>query len=62
MFSGEGEKVDFVDIINPNRKAVEDWMTEIEEMMKVSVRYVLLKSIEEYKVIDRNEWVLKHPG
>lgn len=62
MYSGEGEKVNFVSSIDPNRKAVEDWMTEIEEMMKVSVRHVLLRSIEEYKVVDRNDWVLKHPG
>ena len=50
MFSAEGEKINFVENVNPVKKAVEDWMTEIEEMMKKSVRYELLKSIDEYKV------------
>ena len=38
MFSAEKEKVDFVDYVNPNEKNVEDWMNEVEEMMKLSVR------------------------
>jgi len=62
MFSAENEKIDFVEIVDPIRKNVEDWMTEIEEMMKTSVRYELLKSINEYTVMERTEWVLTHPG
>ena len=62
MYSAESEKIDFVEIVDPIRKNVEDWMTEIEEMMKTSVRYELLKSINEYTVMDRTEWVLSHPG
>ena len=62
MYSAENEKIDFVEIVDPIRKNVEDWMTEIEEMMKTSVRHELLKSINEYTVMDRTEWVLSHPG
>lgn len=62
MYSAENEKIYFVEIVDPIRKNVEDWMTEIEEMMKTSVRYELLKSINEYTVMDRTEWVLSHPG
>ena len=39
MFSAEKEKVDFVDHINPNEKNVEDWMNEVEDMMRQSVRF-----------------------
>ena len=62
MYSAENEKIDFVEIVDPIRKNVEDWMTEIEEMMKTSVRHELLKSINEYTVMERTEWVLSHPG
>ena len=62
MYSAENEKIDFVEIVDPIRKNVEDWMTEIEEMMKTSVRHELLKSINEYTVMERTEWVLTHPG
>ena len=31
MFSGEGEKVPFVKIIDPVARNVEDWMGELED-------------------------------
>jgi len=49
MYSAEKEKVDFVDIVNPLRKNVEDWMNEIEDMMRKSVKYELQKAVKEYK-------------
>ena len=48
MFSAEKEKVDFVKVVDPVNKNVEDWMSELEEMMKVSVRAALFKSVEDY--------------
>lgn len=48
MFSGEGEKVNFVKKIDPKDRNVEYWMGDVEKMMIGSVRHVLLKSIEEY--------------
>ena len=45
MYSAENEKINFVEIVDPLKKNVEDWMTEIEEMMKRSVRYELNRSI-----------------
>lgn len=48
MFSGEGEKVDFVKKIDPKDRNVEYWMGDVEKMMIMSVRNVLLKSIEDY--------------
>lgn len=38
MYSGEGERVNFTKYIDPVNKNVEDWMNEVEEMMKKSVR------------------------
>lgn len=37
-------------------------MGEIERMMFKSVRAVLLFSVEDYLVKNRNEWILVHPG
>ena len=34
MFSAEKEKVEFVQNVNPNEKNVEDWMNEVEQMMR----------------------------
>ena len=62
MYSAESEKINFVEIVDPLKKNVEDWMTEIEEMMKRSVKYELQRSIEEYPLMERTEWVLTHPG
>lgn len=45
MYSAENEKINFVEIVDPLKKNVEDWMTEIEEMMKHSIKYELNRSI-----------------
>lgn len=48
MFSAEKEKVPFAKIVDPNKKNVEDWMNEVENMMRMSVRQALMISIENY--------------
>jgi len=62
MFSAEREKIDFVSVVNPNGKNVEDWMDEVEIMMQKSVRNELLKSIKKYPETLRSTWVISHPG
>jgi len=41
MYSAEREKVNFIKDVNPVGKSVEHWMADLEEMMKISVRYEL---------------------
>lgn len=62
MFSGEGEKVNFVKKIDPKDRNVEYWMGDVEKMMTMSVRQVLYHSITDYKERPRNDWILMHPG
>ena len=62
MFSGEGEKVDFVKKIDPRDRNVEFWMGDVEKMMVASVRNVLEFSVIDYKQKTRNDWILCHPG
>ena len=62
MFSGEKEKIEFVDAVDPREKGVEFWMGEVENMMYKSIRYVLKYSIDDYAVRERPEWILNHPG
>ena len=50
MFSAEGEKINFVRVLDPNKKNVEDWMGEVEEMMKLSVRGALFHSVKDYSL------------
>lgn len=62
MFSGEGEKVDFVKKIDPRDRNVEFWMGDVEKMMALSVRHVLEHSVLDYKERTRNDWIINHPG
>ena len=62
MFSAEGEKINFVRYVDPNNKNVEDWMNDVEEQMKQSVRAALLNSVNEYVTVPRIKWVTMHPG
>jgi len=61
MYSPEKECVDFKTPVRPVGN-VENWLGEVEKMMKESVRHVLEVSIDEYKSIPREDWVIKYPG
>ena len=50
MFSGEGEVVPFKEELYP-RGNVEDWMLEIERVMKESLRLILGEALKEYKEV-----------
>lgn len=62
MYSGEMEKVDFINKVDPRDRKVEDWMGDVENTMFRSVRYCVDIAIKDYLDIKRTEWVLKHPG
>lgn len=62
MFSAEKEEVQFVKHVDPNKKNVEDWMGELENMMRLSVRQAMLNSIEDYPKKKRADWSITHPG
>lgn len=62
MFSAEKERVPFTKPLDPNNKNVEDWMGELEDMMKASVRNEIYISIKDYPKPNRCEWVLNHIG
>lgn len=51
MFSAENEDVTFRENIYPTGN-VEDWMSEIERVMKESIRQIVRDSIEDYKVVN----------
>ena len=50
MYSGEGECVDFRESLYPTGN-VEDWMGEIERIMKESLRLIIKDSLEDYKKV-----------
>lgn len=62
MFSSEGEKIQLSEPVDPNGANVEDWMTQLDNMMKQSVKQVLFNSVVEYMQIPRTEWIQKVPG
>ena len=62
MFSGEKEKIDFAETVDPRDKGVEFWMGEVEAMMFKSVKKVLKYSVDDYVTKARTEWILVHPG
>lgn len=68
MFSGEKERVDFVKVIDPMNKNVEDWMGKVEDQMKISVRSIVKAAIFDYPKLGlpakktRVQWVKSHAG
>lgn len=61
MYSSEGERVAFVETTFPTGN-VEEWMLEIERLMRYSLRVIIGQSLEAYKKTPRTEWVLNWPG
>ena len=53
MFSAENEDVQFKENIYPTGN-VEDWMCEIERVMKESLRQIIRDSLEDYRVVNIN--------
>jgi len=45
MKSAEKEEVMFVKHVDPNKKNVEDWMGELEGMMRQSVRQAMINAV-----------------
>jgi dynein heavy chain len=59
MYSVEGECVTWPQplIIRGN---VENWLTEVEDTMRSSLRHRLRECTDDYKLKDRTQWVLDH--
>ncbi|XP_066927305.1 dynein axonemal heavy chain 1-like isoform X2 [Clytia hemisphaerica] len=61
MHSGEGEIVPFSEQLYPTGN-VEDWLCEVERVMKGSLREILEQALQAYAEAERTEWVLQWPG
>ncbi|XP_066265765.1 dynein axonemal heavy chain 1-like isoform X2 [Branchiostoma lanceolatum] len=61
MFSTEGECVPLSEKLYPTGN-VEDWLLEVERVMKESLRSIIGRSLAVYPDTKRTEWVLNWPG
>jgi dynein heavy chain, axonemal len=50
MISSEGEKVPFTQTLYPEGN-VEDWLLEVENVMRESLRQILSNALEDYKTV-----------
>ena len=50
MFSGEGEVVPFCETLYPHGN-VEDWLLEVERVMRASLKAIIRDSLQDYKEV-----------
>ena len=62
LLSKEKEKMPCFEPVDPNGKGVEFWMCELEDQMKMSVRYSIKNCIADYLETDRTTWMQNWPG
>ncbi|XP_076804480.1 dynein axonemal heavy chain 3-like isoform X3 [Clavelina lepadiformis] len=64
MQSAEGEKVDLIEVIQPSeaRGLVERWLSEVEEVMKLSIREETSRAVDAYPQFPFKQWCLQWPG
>ncbi|CAH8511378.1 unnamed protein product [Dicrocoelium dendriticum] len=60
MHSSEGEVVNFEQCTFPTGN-VEEWMLEIEKLMRLSLKAIIGRSLVAYQKTPRTEWVLNWP-
>lgn len=65
MFSGEGEEVPFCETLYPTGN-VEDWLLEVERVMRGSLKKIIEDSLINYKEVKFNNYhfdkgQVKHP-
>jgi dynein heavy chain, axonemal len=61
MYSQMEEYIPFAQSVLP-RKYVENWLTEIETMMKLSIRAQLEAGVKNFATMKRQDFVLQSPG
>eukprot|EP00466_Bigelowiella_natans_P015986 jgi/Bigna1/46472/estExt_Genewise1.C_40322 len=64
MKSAKGECVKFVEPVDPRDREVEDWLSEIRDQMRETMRFRFKTAIADYKERKRNDWIARvgHPG
>ena len=62
MISPEKESVPMMDPVDPVEKSVEDWMLEVEGMMRLSIHHVMDLAIKDYAKCERTTWMQKWPS
>lgn len=64
MYSSEKEHVPFSQVIDPvaSRGNVEEWLLKVEEVMLISVKEIIEKSLQDYAKKDRTKWVRSWQG
>ena len=62
MKSSEGEIVPFISSVDPKGKNVENWMSEVCDVMCASVRQQMILALQDYLVSPRTQWMQTWPG
>ena len=67
MHSNENETIDFVQKINPfnaenQLKGVEEWLSEVEKSMKITLKSIYLTALQSFKTSVRKSWLFKWPA
>ncbi|CAM9881967.1 unnamed protein product, partial [Phaeothamnion confervicola] len=62
MNSSEGEKVSFAAPVDPSGKNIEDWMGEVCQAMRQSVRRQMALAVQDYPSAERTQWMQRWPG
>jgi len=64
MRSEENEIVKFIKLVKPSEASglVEKWLIQVEEAMRLSLKYEAVKAVNEYLKMKRDEWISSFPG
>ena len=52
----------FTEVLDPEGKQVEDWMLDVENEMKKTVKEALYEAVLDYPNQERVKWIYMYPG
>ncbi|XP_065670290.1 dynein axonemal heavy chain 12 isoform X3 [Hydra vulgaris] len=64
LYSSEGEQIALIETISTTlaKGAVEKWLLQVQDIMLLSIRDIIGKSVAAYSITPRAEWVKEWPG
>ena len=62
IISKEGERLNLVEQVKTQGLRIEDWLVNLERVMKETVRRAVLEAVVAYPKANRAEWMFSHPA
>ena len=62
IISKEGERLPLAEPVKTKGLKIEDWLVDLERVMKESVRRAIINAVTDYPKKSKADWIFSHPA